>query len=175
MAYHIVNGISYYAAPEAVSIISANSDMLFSASNGLGLIPLTVMEDSSASFTTSVFRAIVGNYTASDDVFNTGFLQAIYLTHAGSLSATIKYPLGAALTEYGTSLFMPKYWVARQEPGGVKVGRKRHYSVQRHEAMTRPIAKTAIDFTWTANRASGVRTKPNVKPLVCSDRGSRAG
>jgi hypothetical protein len=32
---------------------------------------------------------------------------AVYLKHAGSAAATVKYPLGAALTEYGTKLFMP--------------------------------------------------------------------
>ncbi|KUJ09500.1 putative Glutamyl-tRNA amidotransferase subunit A [Mollisia scopiformis] len=104
----IVNGVDYYAAPESVSIISATADMLSSAATiGVDLIPLTVMEDTTSSFTTSVFRSIVGNYTSSDDVFNAGFLQAIYLKHTGSSPATVQYPLGAALTEYGTKLFMP--------------------------------------------------------------------
>ncbi|KAF8847583.1 putative Glutamyl-tRNA amidotransferase subunit A [Acephala macrosclerotiorum] len=104
----VVNGISYYAAPNPVSIISATTDMLYSASTtGVDLIPLTIIEDTTSSFTTSVFRSIVGNYTASDDVFNTGFLQAIYLKHSGSSAATVTYPLGAALTQYGTKLFMP--------------------------------------------------------------------
>jgi hypothetical protein len=34
-------------------------------------------------------------------------LPAVYLKHVGSSPATVKYPLGAALTEYGTQLFMP--------------------------------------------------------------------
>ena len=72
----VVNGISYYAAPEAVTIISATPDMLDRASSDdIDLIPLTVMVDSSSSFTTDVFRSIVNNYTTSDDVFNHGFLQ----------------------------------------------------------------------------------------------------
>lgn len=119
----VVNGISYYVAPEPMSIISATADQLNRASTtGVDLIPLTVMEDSSSSFTTSTFRSIAANYTASDDVFNIGFLQgtssirpsctshlthpAVYLKHTGPLSATVKYPLGAALSEYGTKLFM---------------------------------------------------------------------
>jgi hypothetical protein len=74
----IVNGISYYAASEPVSIISATADMLSSASTtDVDWIPLTVMVDSTSQFTTDVFRSIVSNYTASDDVFNTGFLQGI--------------------------------------------------------------------------------------------------
>jgi hypothetical protein len=72
----VVNGISYYAAPEVVSVIDATSDMLSRAStSGVELIPLTVFADSSSSFTTDVFRSLVANYTASDDVFNIGFLQ----------------------------------------------------------------------------------------------------
>jgi hypothetical protein len=73
----VVNGINYYAAPEAVTAISATADMLTSASRGtdIDLIPLTVMVDSSSQFTTNVFRTLVSNYTASDDVFNVGFLQ----------------------------------------------------------------------------------------------------
>ncbi|KAG9231567.1 putative Glutamyl-tRNA amidotransferase subunit A [Amylocarpus encephaloides] len=104
----VVNGINYYSAPEVVSIIDATSDMLSRASTiGVDLIPLTVFSDSSRSFTTAVFRSLVDNYTSSDDVFNTGFLQAIYLKHTGSAPAAVQYPLGAALTKYGTKLFMP--------------------------------------------------------------------
>ena len=46
----VVNGISYYAAPEAVSIISATADMLTAASRGTDtdLVPLTVMADLSS-------------------------------------------------------------------------------------------------------------------------------
>ena len=72
----VVNGIDYYAAPDSVTIIDATADMLSSAStNEVDLIPLTVMADSTSDFTTTVFRSLVANYTSSDDVFNTGFLQ----------------------------------------------------------------------------------------------------
>jgi len=75
----VVDGISYYAAPEAVTIISATADMLAAASRGTDtdLVPLAVLVDSSSQFTTDVFRSIVSNYTSSDDVFNTGFLQGM--------------------------------------------------------------------------------------------------
>lgn len=74
----VVNGITYYASPDPVSTIDATADLLSSAStNGVDLIPLTVMADSTNSFTTSVFKTLVGNYTASDDVFNIGFLQGM--------------------------------------------------------------------------------------------------
>lgn len=75
----VVGGISYYAAPEVVSIIDATQDQLKRAlTTGQDLIPLTVFADSSSSFTPDVFRSIVGNYSKTDDVFNTGFLQCKY-------------------------------------------------------------------------------------------------
>lgn len=82
----VVNGISYYASPNSVSIIAASAEMLSSASTtGVDLIPLTVLEDTTASFTTSLFRSVVSNYTASDDVFNTGFLQCMTSQSKSSL------------------------------------------------------------------------------------------
>jgi hypothetical protein len=72
----IVGGIAYYAAPEVVSIIDATQDQLRRAlTTGQDLIPLTVISDSSSSFTVDVFRQTVGNYSKVDDVFNNGFLQ----------------------------------------------------------------------------------------------------
>lgn len=119
----IVNGIAYYAAPEVVSIIDATPALLsHGVTTGQDLIPLTVFGDSSSSFTVDAFKSLVGNYTKNDDVFNLGFLQgkhsypltcallilsAIYLKHIGNTPANVKYPLGAALTQYGTKIFMP--------------------------------------------------------------------
>ena len=76
----IVNGISYYAAPEIVSIIDATPEQLKAGANngaGMDLIPLTVMGDTTTSFTQAVFRSLVDNYTSSDDVYNPGFLQGM--------------------------------------------------------------------------------------------------
>ncbi len=85
----IVNGVTYYAAPEPVSIISATADQLKSATTtGVDLIPLTVMEDTTSSFTTAVFRSLAGNYTASDDVFNIGFLQGKIFPQVTSLHSS---------------------------------------------------------------------------------------
>jgi len=73
-----VNGISYFAAPSAVSIISLTDKQKSAASRGEGsvLVPLTVLGDASNKFTTSVFRSLVSNYTSADDVFNIGFLES---------------------------------------------------------------------------------------------------
>ena len=73
-----VNGIDYFAAPTSVNIIDLTPDDISSALRGedIDLVPLTVLGDSSNSFTSDVFISLVNNYTATDDVFNTGFLQS---------------------------------------------------------------------------------------------------
>jgi hypothetical protein len=43
----------------------------------LSAFTLTVKVDSSSSFTADVFRSLVSNYTASDDIFNIGFPQGL--------------------------------------------------------------------------------------------------
>lgn len=74
-----VNGIYYYAAPNAVSTVLLSAQQLVLAPKCTGddsLIPFTVMEDKSPVFNTTVFDSIVKNYTAVDDVFNKEFLQS---------------------------------------------------------------------------------------------------
>ena len=118
-----VNGIDYYVAPSSVNIIDLTADDISSALRGedIDLVPLTVLGDSSKSFTSAEFISLVNNYTATDDVFNTGFLQsksaqkkshslanhfpAVFVTHIGSGSAHAQ-PLGGTLHDFGTQLIM---------------------------------------------------------------------
>lgn len=119
----VVNGISYYAAPTAVSIIDL-SGVTNPFPTDIPLVPLTVIGDSTSLFDVAAFRAVVANYSASDDVFNPGFLETVYLTHVGSSPANVKYPLGAALTQYNTKLFMPSraYTSSVESQGYKEVG-----------------------------------------------------
>jgi hypothetical protein len=73
----VVNGINYYVAPTSMTIITLTADQKASASRGddIDLVPITVLGDPTNLFTTAVFRSLVSNYTTTDDVFNTGFLQ----------------------------------------------------------------------------------------------------
>jgi hypothetical protein len=73
-----VNGINYFAGPTSVNIIDLTAGDRSSALRGedIDLVPLTVLGDSTNSFTSDVFISLVNNYTATDDVFNTGFLQS---------------------------------------------------------------------------------------------------
>jgi hypothetical protein len=73
-----VNDIDYFAAPTSVNIIDLTAQDVSFAIRGqnMDLVPLTVLGDSSNSFTREVLISLVNNYTAMDDVFNTGFLQS---------------------------------------------------------------------------------------------------
>jgi hypothetical protein len=75
-----VNGINYFAGPKSVNIIDLTAHGKSSALKGekIDLVPLTVLGDSTNSFTSDVFTSLVNNYTATDDVFNTGFLRSKY-------------------------------------------------------------------------------------------------
>lgn len=71
-----VDGIFYYVPTNAVSIIQASGDKLKAATtSGEDLIPLTVIPNTASAFDGPMLQAVVANYTAKDDVFNSGFLQ----------------------------------------------------------------------------------------------------
>lgn len=74
-----VNGIDYFVAPTAVNTIALTpADRSAALKRGdIDLVPMTVLGDSSKSFTSDVSTSLVNNYTASDDVFNKGFLQGM--------------------------------------------------------------------------------------------------
>jgi hypothetical protein len=72
----IVDGQPYFVPPTVVTTIKASHGQLhFASKSGEELIGFTVIEDSSGSFTPSALDLAVSKYKASDDVFNTGFLD----------------------------------------------------------------------------------------------------
>lgn len=75
-----VDGIDYFVPPTSVSTIDLTSADKSVALNGedIDLVPLTVLGDSSISFTGDEFTALVNKYTTSDDVFNKAFLKSIH-------------------------------------------------------------------------------------------------
>ncbi|APA08076.1 hypothetical protein SS1G_00271 [Sclerotinia sclerotiorum 1980 UF-70] len=88
-----VNGISYYVGVDAVTTIQSKPSKE-------DLIPLTVIKSLEGNFTAASFKSLVTNYTASDDVFNPGFLEAVHLV--GSTNTT---SLSSICYEHGTKIF----------------------------------------------------------------------
>ncbi|KAE9362661.1 putative Glutamyl-tRNA amidotransferase subunit A [Stipitochalara longipes BDJ] len=98
------DGIYYYVPSNAVSKLGLSGDELaVAATPGEDLIPLTVMTGDFATFDASTFQASINNFMSEDDVFSTGFLQAVYLisTTPAELHAT----LTSTLATYGNKLF----------------------------------------------------------------------
>ncbi|RDW64697.1 putative glutamyl-tRNA amidotransferase subunit A [Coleophoma cylindrospora] len=81
-----INGIPYHASSKPVAKIAGSGTALKSLTTTSDLVPLTVVESPSGAFTSAVFDGIVQNYTASDDVFTTGFLQVVYVKANGSVT-----------------------------------------------------------------------------------------
>ncbi|RAL60135.1 hypothetical protein DID88_000760 [Monilinia fructigena] len=88
-----VNGISYYVDVNTVITIQSKPSTA-------DLVPLTVMKSSEDDFTAVTFKSLVANYTASDDVFNPGFLEAVHLVGSTNSSS-----LSQVFGEYGTKMF----------------------------------------------------------------------
>lgn len=73
-----VNGINYFVSPTSMNVISLTTQNKISAlkDENVDLVPLAVLGDSSKSFTSDAFTSLVNKYTATDDVFNPGFLRS---------------------------------------------------------------------------------------------------
>lgn len=70
-----LNDIPYYIPAAPIATVDCDSKRLGAATSLAGLVPLTVVQTSSLAFSQSEFAATIANYTATDDVFQPGFLQ----------------------------------------------------------------------------------------------------
>ncbi|MCJ1405391.1 hypothetical protein MMC11_008619 [Xylographa trunciseda] len=107
----VLNDIPYYIPAGPVATIKLGATQLNAGISAAGLVPLTVVETTSLTFSQSDLEAIIANYTASDDVFQNGFLQAIYIEYTGSVAAGPKTPFATSIasnmTLLGTSIDNP--------------------------------------------------------------------
>ncbi|KAL4785992.1 amidase signature domain-containing protein [Aspergillus varians] len=76
-----VGGNAYYVPPTSVTTLSLQRSQL---RNQNGLVPLTVVQSDASNFSTSALGALVDVYDTIDDVFNSGFLENIYVTYNGT-------------------------------------------------------------------------------------------
>lgn len=70
-----LNDIPYYIPASPIATIECDSKRLGASISVAGLVPLTVIQTSSLTFSQNDLDATVAKYMASDDVFQTGFLQ----------------------------------------------------------------------------------------------------
>jgi hypothetical protein len=76
------NGKTYYTPPTAVATLKTAAGSQVSKINGLQ--PLTVIRSDTLKLTSSVIESLVENYQSTDDVFNIGFLEYIYVEYNGT-------------------------------------------------------------------------------------------
>jgi Asp-tRNA(Asn)/Glu-tRNA(Gln) amidotransferase A subunit family amidase len=77
----VLDGISYYIPAETVATLDASS--LPRKIKDADLTPLTVIATNSFSYNAKAFEATISNFTSSDDVFSTGFLESVYVQYTG--------------------------------------------------------------------------------------------
>ncbi|KAJ5643729.1 uncharacterized protein N7484_006236 [Penicillium longicatenatum] len=76
------NGKTYYTPPTAVATLKTAAGSQVSNTNGLQ--PLTVIRSDTLKLTSSIIESLIENYQSTDDVFNTGFLEYIYVEYNGT-------------------------------------------------------------------------------------------
>lgn len=77
-----LDGISYYLPADPVTTIGTYGPLHKKAHGSGGLTPLTVVTTSGPGY--SDISALISNFTAVDDVFAAGFLEAVYIQYSGS-------------------------------------------------------------------------------------------
>ncbi|KAF2091894.1 glutamyl-tRNA amidotransferase [Saccharata proteae CBS 121410] len=70
-----LNGIPYFVPPTPVDFISIEPSQY----DSIGLRPITIVSTDDKGFSASKFSDLLANWTASDDVFQDGFLETIFL------------------------------------------------------------------------------------------------
>ncbi|KAL4922387.1 amidase signature domain-containing protein [Aspergillus aurantiobrunneus] len=75
----VVDGINYYVGGDPVSVLAP----VPSLSSTADFVPITVIQSRVSSFTNVELEEAVANYTRDDDVFQPGFLEAIFVSYIG--------------------------------------------------------------------------------------------
>lgn len=79
-----LDGVPYYITPNVVTNIASfgsGSRIIQAAAEAGGLLPITVVSANSTSYTGADFAATVADYISKDDVFSSGFLEAVYVQY----------------------------------------------------------------------------------------------
>ncbi|KAJ5205176.1 Amidase [Penicillium cf. griseofulvum] len=97
-----VNGINYYGgdAVSKIDISDYNSTRLDT------IIPLTVIRTDKALLTTNIIKETISNYSTADDVFQVGFLEAVFLSYDGHGRGQVEPTVQKSLKGLGNKLVM---------------------------------------------------------------------
>lgn len=73
----ILNDVPYYVPPTSVANLRIWGERLQTCASVAGLVPLTVVQTTSLTLSQTDFTAIITNYTSTDDVFQSAFLEGM--------------------------------------------------------------------------------------------------
>ncbi|KAJ5519479.1 hypothetical protein N7453_001901 [Penicillium expansum] len=97
-----VNDINYYSGDVVSSIVISG----FDSTRFDAIVPLTVIRTDKAVLNTNIIKETIANYSATDDVFQTGFLEAVFLVYDGDYRGQIESGVQKALRGLGNKLAM---------------------------------------------------------------------
>ena len=83
-----LDGATYYIAGSPIATISIQPKQLRASSPVASFFPMTVVSTASLTFAQSDLESAVSNYTATDDVFNSAFLESRSRLSVQSINAT---------------------------------------------------------------------------------------
>ena len=86
----VLNGIVYYIPSTPVGVLQVDLHKIGAAAVA-DLMPFTMVVTSSLTFSVDDLQAIIANYTASDDVFQEGFLQGTSISEYISLTLILPH------------------------------------------------------------------------------------
>ncbi|KAJ5933252.1 hypothetical protein N7516_007741 [Penicillium verrucosum] len=97
-----VNGINYYSSDAVSRVVTSDlNSTRFDA-----IVPLTVVRTDEALLTKNIIQETISNYSATDDVFHTGFLEAVFLVYDGDGRGQVESAVQKALHGLGNKLVM---------------------------------------------------------------------
>ncbi|KAJ5342597.1 hypothetical protein N7541_011721 [Penicillium brevicompactum] len=99
-----VNGISYYSGGNSVSSLITSVD--FNSTQFDDIVPITVIRTDETLLTKSSLSEIIANYSATDDVFQAGFLETVFLLYDGHGRGQIDPTAKQTFKDLGSSLLM---------------------------------------------------------------------
>ncbi|KAJ6150601.1 hypothetical protein N7471_001800 [Penicillium samsonianum] len=97
-----INGINYYSG-DAVSRIVISD---FDSTRFDAIVPLTIIRTDETLLTTNIIKETISNYSATDDVFQSEFLEALFLVYDGDGRGQVEADVQNALGGLGNKLLM---------------------------------------------------------------------
>ncbi|CAG8303761.1 unnamed protein product [Penicillium salamii] len=98
-----INGIDYYSGGNAVSTLITSVD--FNSTQFEDIVPFTVIRTDQL-LTNDSLSDIISNYSATDDVFQIGFLETVFLLYEGHGRGNVDTTVKQAFKDLGSSLVM---------------------------------------------------------------------